>query len=110
MINGQKIAMLRKQHKLSQLDLAMMLGFKSGATVGNWELNLRNCSDVDCFKLAQLFDVSLDYLFDNDTYISQEVHELIERLKALSNKDLKEMMNYLTFVEMRKEIGKSQKK
>ncbi len=57
---GEKIKFLRNQKGLSQSDLAKKLYF-SNRTISNWERNLREVSIRNLEKLAQFFQVSIDY-------------------------------------------------
>lgn len=57
---GEKIKFLRIQKGLSQSDLAKALYF-SNRTISNWEQNVREVSVSNLERLAQLFQVSLDY-------------------------------------------------
>ena len=57
---GDKIKFLRNQKGLSQSDLAKKLYF-SNRTISNWEHNLREVSVSNLEKLAQFFQVPIDY-------------------------------------------------
>lgn len=60
---NDKIKLLRKDHKLTQEDLATKLKVDR-STVANWEQGRRK-PDADVFTLlARVFDVSLEYLLD----------------------------------------------
>lgn len=65
MFNNEKFKNLRKSHNMKQSDIASKMNV-SLSTVGMWEQG-RNQPDTDTVKkLANLFDVSTDYLLDND--------------------------------------------
>ncbi len=61
-----RLAELRKSHKLNQQQLAKIFGVAQN-TVSNWESENR-LMDIDiAAKIANYFDVSLDYLLGRDT-------------------------------------------
>lgn len=69
---GEKIALLRSQKKLTQERLAQALGI-SRASLAKYETN-KNEPDLDTIrKIANFFDVSIDYLLDNTTSKKQSV-------------------------------------
>ena len=60
---GLKIKTLRTQHNMTQKELAYALKVTSQA-ISKWETE-RNAPDVYCLpKIARLFDISLDELFE----------------------------------------------
>lgn len=86
MFNNNKMLSLRKKYGLKQSELADKLNVSTSA-VGMWEQG-RNKPDDECItKMAQIFNVSTDYLLDND--ISQEFKEQSEEnqkiLKAVAD-------------------------
>ena len=64
MVNiGKNIKRLRKEHSLTQAELAKMLGVTCQA-VSKWETKA-NSPDIALIpKIAELFDVSIDELFE----------------------------------------------
>lgn len=63
---GAVIASLRKQHGMTQLELAEQMGVTDKA-VSKWERNL-SCPDISSLpKLAELFGVSVDDLVGTKT-------------------------------------------
>lgn len=60
-IFGSRIAGLRKQHKISQEELSRRLEM-SQSTVAMWEKGKRDPDTAMISKLANLFNVSTDYL------------------------------------------------
>ena len=54
-----KIAELRKERKLSQHALAKAIG-TSQANLSRWEQGLNEPSIIECWKIADFFDVSID--------------------------------------------------
>ena len=56
-----RIAELRKENGLSQHQLAKALG-TSQANLSRWEQGQNEPSIIECWKLADFFDVSIDVL------------------------------------------------
>ena len=61
------IAELRKQQGISQQQLAQKIG-TSQANVSRWEQGLNEPSIIECWKIADYFDVSLDLLCGRKEY------------------------------------------
>jgi len=62
---GERIRKLRKLNDLSQKELGEKLGI-SESTISNYEANVRQPRVERIKKMADLFDVSTDYLLDYD--------------------------------------------
>jgi len=62
---GDKIRELRRKSNLTQSQLAKKLGVSTGA-VGLWEVNKREPDSNILLKLSKVFNVSVDYLLDNE--------------------------------------------
>lgn len=75
---------LRKQNKLTQQQLAEMLGVTQAALSG-WENEKFGIDNSSLLKCAKIFDVSIDYLLGRDE----------EQLPELNNKDQKEIQKIL---------------
>ena len=75
---------LRKQNKLTQQQLAEMLGVTQAALSG-WENEKFGIDKGSLLKCAKIFDVSIDYLLGRDE----------EQLPELNNKDQKEIQKIL---------------
>ena len=58
---NNQITELRKEKGLSQRQLAKELG-TSQANLSRWEQGLNEPSIIECWKLADYFDVSIDVL------------------------------------------------
>ena len=58
---NNKIAELRKEKKLSQRQLAKEIN-TSQANLSRWEQGLNEPSIIECWKIADYFDVSIDFL------------------------------------------------
>ena len=64
---NNKIAELRQTQKLSQHQLAKNIG-TSQANLSRWEQGLNEPSIIECWKLADYFDVSIDVLCGRQEY------------------------------------------
>jgi len=62
----KRLKELRARDKLSQADLAKLLNVAAG-TIGMWETGERNPDRMMLIKIADLFNVSLDYLAGRPT-------------------------------------------
>ena len=83
MFNYNKMRNLRKNSQMLQSDLADKLNV-STSTIGMWEQG-RNKPDDECItKMAQIFNVSTDYLLDNE--VSQDFKRQSKENQELLNK------------------------
>lgn len=64
---GNRIAELRKAQGLSQRQLAKALR-TSQANLSRWEQGLNEPSIVECWKIADFFDVSIDLVCGRKDY------------------------------------------
>lgn len=62
-----RIAELRKENGLSQHQLAKALG-TSQANLSRWEQGLNEPSIIECWKIADFFDVSIDIICGRTEY------------------------------------------
>lgn len=88
MFNNNKLSSLRKNKGYNQEQLANKLSV-SPSTIGMWEQGRRQPDNETVKKLANLFDVSTDYLLDNDIDQDDKNKEL---LQAIAN-DLSNPLN-----------------
>ena len=81
---GSRIARLRKEHGMTQLQLAEKMGVTDKA-VSKWERDL-SCPDVGSLpQLAQLLEVSVDELMQNKTAPQKESRQIVSLvLKAVA--------------------------
>lgn len=66
---GEKIKQLREKEQYSQKDLGLKLGI-SPSTIGMYEQNRRSPDKDMLLKIANTFNVSVDYLLSSNTHIS----------------------------------------
>ena len=64
---NNKIAELRKERGLSQRKLAQEIG-TSQANLSRWEQGLNEPSIIECWKLADYFEISIDILCGRNEY------------------------------------------
>ena len=64
---NNKIAELRKNLGLSQRQLAKEMG-TSQANLSRWEQGLNEPSIIECWKIADFFDVSIDVVCGRKEY------------------------------------------
>lgn len=99
---GSRIKRLREQRKLTQPELALMIGLKPGGAKTIWWWENRNPNPHSEFldRLATVFDVSTDYLLGrtNDprpvsqlALSSSEIHLIF----ALRDGDLENALNHM---------------
>ena len=75
----EKIVQLRKQHGLSQENLAEKLSV-SRQSVSRWEMGTAMPDASNILQLSKLFDVTTDYLL-NDDYDSDEDLPKVKKVK-----------------------------
>ena len=80
---GSKITELRKAKKMSQADLAVAVA-ASRDIIGKYERNDNLPSIEMALKLANVFDVSVDYLLGEGQHASYD-KETIKRLQEIQN-------------------------
>lgn len=78
---GNKIALLRKDKKLSRDELAKQVG-TSGAIIGRYERNEITPSVEVAAKIAEALEVSLDYLVGASSVIVKD-KKMLYRLELL---------------------------
>ena len=97
-ITGKRIKQLRKQRNLTQEQLGKYLNLNR-PVIANWERGDRNPTLDQFNKLAELFNVSIDYLVGreeaelNDDGASIECYRLLRKLKK--NKHFRENYPHL---------------
>lgn len=85
---GQRIKELRKKRKMTQYDLAQLLGISSSA-IGMYEQDRRDPNYELILKISEIFEVTVDYLLSNDD--TEVCAELVYKTKSKKN-DLSDMV------------------
>ncbi len=112
---GEKIRELRKIKKISQEEFALAMGY-SRPLIVNWEKGTRDPDTQTLLKIADYFNVSIDYLMGREDYygnyykrdlmqsdLSEKEIAMLEEFRAL----LPEMQNVI--IDMIKSLHKTQK-
>lgn len=96
MFNGNKLRQLRTNFGIKQSELSKKLGV-STSTVGMWEQCRSTPPDDVIVKLSSIFDVSTDYLLDNDEISKvaenqDDTQEIVERIKLMKYNELEKQL------------------
>ncbi len=83
---GESIIQLRKQHNLSQEELAKKAKV-SRTIIGNYERNANTPSIEVLLKLARVFNVSLDFLVGEGQLASLD-KDVLKRIEDIESLDL----------------------
>lgn len=81
--SGRRITALRKHHKLTQEQLAKLIG-QSQNGVSYFETGQRLVSIEDAMKICELFQVTLDWIYfgDNATIVPHDLYAAIRIVEA----------------------------
>lgn len=85
----EKIRKLRKDNNVTQEQLAERLEI-SRSKVSSWETNRREMSITEAVKIANMFEVSLDNLFDTKNIGKKQFIEVANKFIKNKNIELKE--------------------
>lgn len=88
----KRLKKLREERGWSQTYVAERLGMKRSSTYANWEYGLRDPDTDTLVKLAQIYEVTTDYLTGaSDTMEHQQLDEwdrkIIQALRTFSKED-----------------------
>lgn len=89
---ADRLKELRKSKSLTQTDLGKILGVGK-TTISMYETNNSTPNDEIKLKIAEFFDVSLDYLLGKSDYRKFNPENLTDRDKKDIKKDLKDIMD-----------------
>lgn len=100
---GERLQELRKDKKMSQYDFAKYLGV-SHYTVSSYECNRSDPDDNTKKKIAELFDVSVDYLLGLiDEPVSYKRDQIILTLpRNFDQKDYDKLRLFVKYLQFRK--------
>ena len=110
---AERLKELRKQAHLTQVELAKRLGIGQ-SSYADWERGKKKPTQENLIKIAQFFDVPLDYLVGNTESKEAELDniELLFRMnsKGLTNQE-KEIFKkeLIEFMEERKKLFEKEK-
>ena len=94
---GDKIIQLRKQNRLSQSELAEKIE-ASRTIVGNYERNSNTPSIERIIKIANVFNVSLDYLI-GEGQLSSYDKEVLKRIEDIEHLDQETRKNLFFLID-----------
>lgn len=97
---GERLKQLRKEHKLTQTELATAIG-TTQSTIYKYEKGMQNVPMSVLTKFANYFEVSIDDLAGTlieTTEPSEEPWIKVLKLYNFNNDELKELMNYASFI------------
>ena len=112
---GERLQELRKDHGLSQQDLADKLNV-SIHTISSYERNRSVPDDTMKMEIAKLFDISLDYLLGlvDEPYSFHRAENCMllpaELIEDAEKKELREYIAFLRFKRARKKQKKQSRK
>lgn len=86
---SDRLKVLRQKNNLSQKELAQILKVSTG-TVGNWEVGLREPDFNTLIKIANIFNVSCDYILDRFTDENEEENHIRIYVSAVEDEMLTE--------------------
>lgn len=90
----EKLKKLRKCKKITQEQLAEKLDI-SRSKVSSWETNRRDMSITDAIKLANIYEVSLDNLFEINKITEEEYLKMSYKFLKSKNITLKEKIRII---------------
>lgn len=101
---GERLQELRKDYGMSQEQLAQTLGV-SHYTVSSYECNRSDPDDKSKVIIANLFDVSVDYLLglidEPVSFNRQQKH--IRLPQDFTEEDFSEIENYIKYIKFKKD-------
>lgn len=90
----EKLRELRKSKRITQEQLAEKLDI-SRSKVSSWETNRRDMSITEAIKLANIYEVSLDNLFEIDKITEDEYVKISDKFLKGKNTTLEEKVKII---------------
>lgn len=77
---GKRLKKRRKEMGFTQTEVAERLGLGRNTTISGWETGAKGVNNQKLTELAQMYEVSVDYLIGNTDELdrSKEIEDLIE--------------------------------
>lgn len=98
---GSKIKEARESKKMSQLELAKLIGYESATAISLLESGARRISIEDLEKIAKILLKDLNYFLDyNNKNIDFEY--ALRADKKLSIDDKEEILNFIEYIKSKK--------
>lgn len=99
---GKRLKMLREEAHMSRAELALELNTSISA-ISQYETGTRTPSDDIKICIAELFNVSLDYLMGlTSIKNAQSSNIYLSALSELTEEDLKEVYNFIQYIQSKK--------
>lgn len=95
---------LREKHGYSKKEMSSKLGFTNNV-YGSYERGVRRPSLETTIKLADIYDVSIDYLIrgekykSNDTNMPEDLTQLLQTIKDLNPEPRKKLLEFLQLMQ-----------
>lgn len=112
---SERLKELRKQAHLTQVELAKRLGIGQ-SSYADWERGKKNPTQENLIKLAQILNVSVDYLVGNsDEHLKEDELDNVELLFRMNSNGLTEeekaifKKELIEFMEKRKKAFEKNK-
>lgn len=105
---SERLKSLRKQAQLTQVDVAEKLGISQPA-YASWERGIKKPTQENLVKIAQILNVSVDYLVGNSDNTEDELDniELLFRMNSKGLTDEEKVIfkkELIEFMEERKQM------
>ena len=91
---GNRIKYLREKNNMTQTELSEMLEMKTYTTVSKWESDDNFPKGRDLKKLAEIFNVSSDYLLGLDFYTDKDIDVIYRQLEKPRQKKVFNFAEY----------------
>lgn len=104
-----KLKELRKLRKISQKELANQLGFAQN-TLSQYETGMHQPDNVTLMKIAEFFDVSVDYLLgknDNKEKTNNKVNELLPDIDDLTPENKEDLRKYYELLKIKQKVDEN---
>lgn len=100
---GERLQELRKDHGVSQAQLAELLGV-SHYTISSYECNRSDPDDNSKIIIAKLFDVSVDYLIGliDEPLSFNRNNSSLPLPQSFSKADCDNVLDYIKYLEFKK--------
>lgn len=96
---SDRLKQLRRQQNLTQAELAKLLNIGT-STIAMYENNIRKPSYKILVKMAEYFDVSIDYMAgEKDNFQTLEgVGSIVKILSKLSEDEQEQVLDFIKFI------------
>jgi len=95
---GEKVTKLRKEKKLSQIDVANAIGVSRDA-ISKYERGDIVPSVENAKKMADVLDVSLDYLVSQEERQEAIDNKMIQRIKEIQKLSENDQLNIISVID-----------